>query len=276
MKTYTSRISAVACATALTTLAALSTSADQATMTAHSEKSYTGTIASVDAAGKVMDVKGPLFHKKFNLGDTCTYMFPGKINGTATDLRPGQRVKVAYENAQGVLIADDITQKLMHYEGVVQSLDPQRHLLIVRHRMADKTFQIAGDCFVALHDDKPGTLANVRTGEHVTVTYETPAGTATARQIGQTSLTFTGELTAVDLSDRTLKAKALLSTRKFDLAEGCSIVVNGKPSGHLRDLKPGDRLTISYDDINGVCVANRIAEGGPSSDNATPQTAMSH
>ena len=47
----------------------------------------------------VSDVKGFLFSKKFNLGDTCAYSIVGKDNGVLGDLRPGQRVTVGYQDA---------------------------------------------------------------------------------------------------------------------------------------------------------------------------------
>jgi hypothetical protein len=39
-------------------------------------------------------------------------------------------------------------------------------------------------------------------------------------------------------------------------------VINGKINGQLADLKPNDKLVFSYDEINGVNVANRIAPAG--------------
>ena len=73
----------------------------------------------------------------------------------------------------------------------------------------------------------------------------------------------------MDLSARTVKVKSLLQTKRFNLADGCTIVHEGKLSGEMRDLKLGDRITPSYEDVNGVDVANRIAETGPSTETPT-------
>ena len=97
-------------------------------------------------------------------------------------------------------------------------------------------------------------------GNHVTVTYETPNDTLTARQIAQTSAMFSGTLTAIDLGERTVKAKTLFDTKKFNLADNCAIVLDGKPDGQLSDLRPDEQLEFSYDDVNGVNVVNRIAD----------------
>jgi hypothetical protein len=43
------------------------------------------------------------------------------------------------------------------------------------------------------------------------------------------------------------------------VADNCAIVINGKTDGRLSDLKPNDKLVLSYDEINGVNVVNRIA-----------------
>jgi Cu/Ag efflux protein CusF len=105
------------------------------------------------------------------------------------------------------------------------------------------------------------------------VTYETPEGDATARQIAQTSATFTGSLTAIDLNERTIKAKQAFGTKKFNLADNCSIVVNGNADAKLRDLKPGDDLVFSYDVVNGVNVVNRIASADSPAEAVTASSA---
>jgi Cu/Ag efflux protein CusF len=149
------------------------------------------------------------------------------------------------------------------------------HTLTLRDRGMDKQLQIPDDCKIVLRNDQPGTLADIQTGNHVTVTYETPGNTPTAREIAQTSIAFTGTLTAIDLEEKTLKAKALFNSMRFNVADNCAIVINGKPDGQLSDLKPDDKLTFSYDEINGVNVVNRIApaEAQPSSvASRTPMT----
>jgi Cu/Ag efflux protein CusF len=177
----------------------------------------------------------------------------------ASDLRPGQKVTVSYQNAEGVLVADHIVQQPIRYVGTVQAIDPPQHTLTVRHGAMDKEFQIADDCRVMFRDGKTGTLADLQPGYHVTVTYEMPNGKPTAWEIAQTSATFTGTLTAIDLDNRTVKAKAAFSSMKFNRADEFAIVLNGKTGGQMRDLRPGEELTFSYDDVDGVNVVNRIA-----------------
>lgn len=253
----------------LTATAAYRASADDASANATAakpDKNYTGTIVSLNPQEKMLDVKGFWFSKKdFNLGDNCTYSIVGQENGALDDLRPGQKVTVSYQDAHGVLVANRVTQRPMRDVGMVKAINPTTQTLTLHVGMMDKTFQIPANCDVTLRGGKAGTIADIEPGYHVTVTYEVPGGKATAREIAQTSATFTGDLTAIDLGQKTLKAKAMFDTKKFNMGDDCAIVINGKPDGKLTDLRPGESLTFSYDDVNGVNVVNRIAPAGASS-----------
>jgi hypothetical protein len=249
---------------------ALTSSADDAATNAIPHKSYTGTVVSVDGKEHTLGVEGFFTSKTFNLGGNCAYTFVDKGAGAIGDLHPGQRVEVVYQEAHGVLVADRVTQEPMCYEGTVKACEPGQRTITLRGRGRDKTFPIAGDCKVVLRGDKSGSLADIQTGNYVTVTYEIPNNKPTARGIAQTSETFTGSLTAIDLDTKTVKATALLDTKKFNLGDNCAIVINGKIDGQLADLKPNDKLVFSYDEINGVNVANRIALVGTPQATATP------
>jgi len=224
------------------------------------DKSYTGTIVSVDPKEHMLEVKSfPFSNKKFNLGDTCTYTIVDQDTGAVGDLRPGQKVTVGYQDAHGVLVADRVTQQPMRDEGMVKAVNPTTQTLTLHLSVMDKTFQLPTDCVVMLRGDKAGTIADIQPGNHVLITYEVPNGKPTARQIAQTSETFTGDLTAIDLDQKTMKAKAMFATKKFNVGDDCTVVINGKPDGKLTDLRPGESLMFSYDNINGVNVVNRIA-----------------
>ena len=247
--------------------------ADDPALAAKPEKTWTGTIVSVDAKEHALGLKGYFLSRTFNLGEHCVYTFVDQDAGTIGDLRPGQRMTVRYQDAHGVLVADRMTQQPMRYVGTVKAIDLAQHTLTLRAGGFDRKLQIAGDCEVALRNDKPGALTDIQAGNWVTVTYETPNETPTAREIAQTSATFTGELTAIDLETRTVKARAVFGTKKFSLGDNCAIVMNGKPNGQLADLRPGEKLTLSYDEVNGINVANRIApaSASPPTDTAAAQ-----
>lgn len=260
MKTTALRRWTAVCLSVLTAAAVIRASADQQTTATKHSTSYTGTVKSVDPKKHVLGVKGVMLSKTFNLGDSCEYVFVAKGAGTINDLRRGQKITVYYQNAHGVLVANRIEQRLLRYEGTVRAIDRETRTLTLHHRAMDKTFLIAGDCAVMLRGNKSGTLAAVTPDIRVSVIYETPNGTRTAREIHQTSATFTGTLTAIDLNNRTLKAKHVFGTKEFNLADGCNITLNGKSDAQLRDLKPGDNLAFNYDVVNGINVVNRIVQ----------------
>jgi hypothetical protein len=259
MKTKAIRTWTTVCVSVLTMTGALPASAEDTATNAIPHKSYTDTVVSVDAKEHTLVLEGFFSKKTFNLGDNCTYTFEDKGAGAIGDLHPGQRVEVVYQEAHDVLVADRVTQEPMCYEGTVKACDPGQRTITLHARSRDKTFPIAADCKVVLRGDKSGSLANIQTGNYVTVTYETPNEKPTARKIAQTSETYTGSLIAIDLDTKTVKAKSLFDTKKFNLGDNCAIVIDGKINGRLADLKPNDKLVFSYDEINGVNVASRIA-----------------
>ena len=259
MKIKALRTRTAVCVSVLTMAGALTAPAEDTATNAIPHKSYTDTVVSVDAKEHTLVVEGFFSRKTFNLGDSCVYTFEDKGAGTIGDLHPGQRVEVIYQEAHDVLVADRVTQEPMCYEGTVRACDPGQRTITLHGRGRDKTFPIATDCKVLLRGDKSGSLADIQTGNYVTVTYETPNDKPTARKITQTSEAYTGSLTAIDLDTKTIKAKSLYDSKKFILGDNCAIVIAGKINGRLADLNPNDKLVFSYDEINGVNVASRIA-----------------
>jgi Cu/Ag efflux protein CusF len=216
-------------------------------------------IVSVDPKEHVLHVKNwAMFTRQFNLGANCLYAQADNNNAAASDLRPGEKVTVSYQDSHGVLIADRIAQEPMRFEGTVTAINNDKHILTVHRPGLDKQLQFPNDSRVTLRDGKYGSMGDVKIGNYVTVTYEMPANQPTVRQIAQTAIPFTGTLTAVDLNEKTVKAKTTFASKKFELADNCAIVINGKANGQLSDLKLNDKLLFSYDEINGVNVVSRI------------------
>ncbi len=216
------------------TLTAFTSAADQATTAAKPDKTYTGTVVSANPNESTLKVKGLLFSKNFNLGENCSYVLWNKPRWRHDGFceAAGEKVKVAYQDASGVLVADRIQQEPMTDQGMVKSIDPVAHTLTLHSGWMDKTIQTPDNCLVTLSGDKSGSLADVQPGYYVTVTYELPNDKPIAREIEQTGTTFTGELRAVNLDDRTVIAKSLFNTGKFRLADNCVVVINGKRKRH--------------------------------------------
>ena len=229
---------------------------------AATEKTASGTITSLDAKEKVLKIQGMLFAKTFVLGDNCSLAVGNKADASLSEFRPGQKVTVNYRDANGVLVADRVTQNKLFYTGVVSAMDVKNRTLAIRHRNGLKSFVLADNCGVTLNAKSSGTLDDIKLGARVTVIYETPGGHWTARWIEEPSQHFTGTLGAVNLTDRTLTAiKPLLGDKKFHVGDDCAIVINGKITGpgHLKDLHSGQNCELSFDSVDGVNILNRIA-----------------
>jgi Cu/Ag efflux protein CusF len=272
MKTLKATTWVAVCASVLTTTAAFRASADESATilaqndrspaAARNDKSYTGIITAVDSREQVVYVKNwAMFTRKFNLGANCFYAQAGKDNAPASDLRSGEKVTVSYQSSHGILIADRVQQMPMRFTGTVIAIDNDKHVLTLHQPRLDKQLTIPADSRIALRDGKTGHWSDVKIGSYVTATYEMPANEPTVRQVAQTTIPFTGTLTAVDTSEKTLKAKTAFSTKNFQIADNCVIVVNGRTDGQLADLKLNDKLLFNYDEVDGVNVVTRI---GPS------------
>jgi len=251
-------------------LTALQSPADQPAI-AVKQDTYSGTIVSVETNEHTLDVKGFWMTKKFNLGDNCAYVLLDKPTGAIGDLRPGENVTISYQDAHGVKVAGRVQQDPMTYEGTVKAVDPAANTLTLRLQSGDRTFQVPDSCKIVLRNNRTGTLEAVQPGNYITITYETPGNKFVAHQIAQTSESFIGEVKAIDLTDRTVKAKALFDSKKFYLGDNCAVVLNGKMDAPLNQIRLGDRLEFNYDNVNGVNVANRIATASQKSQTTSSQ-----
>lgn len=287
MKISTIKARKAVCTSLFTALVAYGAAADQADTTATAaapkaaataDKTYKGMVVSMDANSHLLRVKGWVWgDRSFNLGNNCVYVEPGKENLAVNAIRPGEKVTVKYQDNHGVLIADRVDQVPMRIEGMVLALNSTNHMITVRQSVGKEQVRLPDDCQVVLRDGKQGGLDDIKVGNYVTVTYETPGSVNTAREIAQTSQEYTGTITAIDLNDRTIKAKTVFGSKTFHLADQCAIMVNGQPNGRMADLRPEQKLMFSYDDIDGVNVVNRIApEESPVNHVATSGSAQGY
>jgi len=72
--------------------------------------------------------------------------------------------------------------------------------------------------------------------------------------------TWNGTLSEVNTQDNTVKAKHWGITETFHLGDKCAIAAVDKKEAPLSDLRPGERVKISYLELEGVRVADRIIE----------------
>jgi Cu/Ag efflux protein CusF len=239
--------------------------------------SYAGSIETVDPPEKTIKVKSWLVSRTFNAGDSCKVSLEDKPQASLSDLGPGQKVKVYYRKIHGVPVAHEVIQENRSFKGHITALDPAKDTIAVKHGMFTRGFVLGEDSKVIVKNDKAGDLENLHIGDTVTVIYRSDNDPLMAHRVEQKNPTFTGTIRAIDARTRTVTARSIMGEKKFHLANGCKIVVNGKTDAGLSDLRIGDRMSVSYEDADGVLVANRIGretEGGEESEAATASSGV--
>lgn len=242
--------------------------------TAPKEKTCSGIVRSVNPKEHTLSLKTFWSTRTFNAGDNCRISTDNESKASLADLHAGQKVTVQYENAQGVLIADRIAQHNLVLDGRITAVNPAARALRIKHGLFTHTLTLAPGCEVRLNGGKSGTLKDLRIGYEVAVVYEKGNGGWIARVIVRRNPTYVGTIRAIDSTTRTVQAKGLLSEKTFHLADGCKIVRNGKMSDSLANLRIGERVVFSYEDVHGVLVANRLGPAGPAAKTTETQAAM--
>ena len=265
----------------LVLLAALPTSlnASQQALDRHHEKTWEGTLTAVDTQDNT--VKGEHWGatRTFHLGNNCIVVVIDKKEAALSDLRAGEKVRIHYQNAEGVFVADHIAERALRYDGTVKAVDSRAGTITMAEAAlyqpfrAPETFRAAGDCKVILANGDHGTLADVRPGDRVTVVYELPDGSRVAFRIRERSSGFVGTLDAIDLPTRTVKAKKLSVEKTFNLADQCQIVADNQHREHLRDLVLGKEYRFIYRNVDGINVLDEIA---PAQETRSSETASAN
>jgi Cu/Ag efflux protein CusF len=224
-------------------------------------QTFKGTVVKVNDKERTMTARGFWLcsTKTFNVGENCKVLIGDKKKeATLKDLAPGNRVEVHYTSVGGVNVASQIAERYRHYTGHIVAIDPSGQNLTIKRGTYEKPFVLASDCHVLLND-KEGAMNDLKVGHKVTVAYASEGDRNLAHKIAQSSLSFVGTLEAIDSDTRTLKAEHVFTDRKFHLADDCPIVINGQAGGRLSDLRIGDQVMFSYENVDGVLVANRVA-----------------
>lgn len=173
---------------------ALRTPADPVLTAPGADKIYTGVVITVDTNESVFRVQGSRWSaKQFAYSDNCeiTLLYSTLQNGlgstTAEGLRTGEKVTVNYQDLHDVHIADRIEQQPLQFAGTVRRINLEKRRLTLRRWIADQRLNIEAGCLIILGDHKVGALTDIRPGDHVVVTYETPGGDPMAWQITRTT-----------------------------------------------------------------------------------------
>jgi PDZ domain-containing secreted protein len=166
-------------------------------------------------------------------------------------------VTVSYQESDGVLVATHIAQRWYTQTGYIKATTPGNREIVMERMGMAKKFKVNDNTRLTIHDET-AKLSDLKPGQKVTVTYTKQDDVWLAQKVEDTSETFTGAVEAIDAGSNSIKVKSLINTRKFNLGEGCKIVLNGETNGKLKDLRIGQKVTIDYEEVKGVMVAARI------------------
>ena len=88
---------------------------------------------------------------------------------------------------------------------------------------------------------------------------EQPATATTAAAKPEIS-TYTGTVAAVDPNEHVLSVKGWMLRKSFNLGGGCTYTLLEKPSATAADLRPGEKVVVSYQNVQGVLIATRVEQ----------------
>src|SRR5215471_14943486 len=125
--------------------------AEPQTTEKHNEKTWSGTLTALSEQDKTINAKGWLVSKTFNIGDKCAIIGINKAQAALSDLQPGEKVEICYQNVGGVLVADRITEEPLRHSGTVHAVDPKAQTLTMEQNARKsgplrQPLRIASDC----------------------------------------------------------------------------------------------------------------------------------
>jgi Cu/Ag efflux protein CusF len=238
---------------------------------------FSGTIKSVDTEKRLLEVMNFWSTKSFSLADHCRVRLETKDAATMAELLPGHRVKVAFQEVEGVRVASEVAQHYLQYEGKVVAIDTDKGTLSVKRGWFSREFKVPKVGKIVFSDDSRHPLNELDLGQQVKVSYMTPEASRLAMRIDIQRLRFTGRIAVLDADKQLIDAGNLVASHTFQLSEDCKFVIPGKSDGSLEDLQIGDQATFVYENIDGVAVATKVildAAGHASRDPAPASQAV--
>ena len=72
--------------------------------------------------------------------------------------------------------------------------------------------------------------------------------------------TATGTIGTINAKDKVLKLQGMLFTKTFVLGDNCALTMTDMKTGALTDFRAGEKVDVSYRNVDGVLIASSIAE----------------
>lgn len=229
------------------------------------EHSWTGTLKGFNAQQGTVTAEHWGLSRSFRLGKDCSVRTLDKKASRLDELMPGEKLRIRYQKSDGVMVANQITEKALRTDGTVKSIDPKARMLVLeqpalyRPFRSAPSYRLAQNCKVQLYNGHSGTMGDVKPGDHIALTYEVPRGSSVVYRLNDQSASVVGTLDTLNLPQKTLKAKGSLGQTKFAVGDPCEIILPGDKKGHLNDLQPGQQYRFTYQVVNGVNILARVA-----------------
>jgi hypothetical protein len=71
---------------------------------------------------------------------------------------------------------------------------------------------------------------------------------------------FTGQVVSVDPKENRLKVKGFIRSKTFNLGTACGFILPDESTGTANDLRPGEKVTVSYQNVHNVLIASRVEQ----------------
>jgi len=71
---------------------------------------------------------------------------------------------------------------------------------------------------------------------------------------------FTGQVVSVDPKENRLKVKGFIRSKTFNLGAACGFILPDESTGTANDLRPGEKVTVSYQNVHNVLIASRVQQ----------------
>src|SRR5262249_32841094 len=97
----------------------------------------------------------------------------------------GHKIHLTYELDRGTMKMVHLDQHSLTFDGVVKAVDTTDRTLKARELLADRKFEIAGDCAIVIDGRLGAKLTDLKLGRPVDLDYEEVDGIYVAHRVAQ-------------------------------------------------------------------------------------------
>lgn len=180
-----------------------------------------------------------------------------KLNNSTIIL--GMTVALVTLGQVGLAATDEpVTAENRTSSGTLSAVNAANRTITLKQFLRSRRFNLGQDCTVAVRGQATASVAELKPGMQVKVTYQNVDGVFVANRVAQRQYSETGSIKTIDAADRTLSLDRPGADHTFKVPENCRVIINDEPSSNWDSLKVGERITVRYVDEKGERIANQI------------------